>query len=63
MYNVRLLEIGTMNPPVYNEYILIKMEKRNKGSKPWFGVLKFCAIPRRVKRREYRGLICSCSDL
>jgi hypothetical protein len=29
MYNIRLLGIGTMNPP-YNEYTLIKILKRNK---------------------------------
>jgi hypothetical protein len=27
MYNVSLFEIATMNPPLYIEYILIKMGK------------------------------------
>jgi hypothetical protein len=30
MYKVRLLGIGTMNPPLYNEYRLIKMKKKKE---------------------------------
>jgi hypothetical protein len=31
MYNVRLLEIATMDPPTpYNEYMLIKVKRRKE---------------------------------
>jgi hypothetical protein len=30
MYKIRLLGIGTMNPPLYNEYRLIKMKKKKE---------------------------------
>jgi hypothetical protein len=30
MYNVRLMEMSTMNPLLYNEHILIKVNKKTK---------------------------------